>query len=399
MQRNIKLMKIIMALNQAWFWFGIWIFYYLKFIDYGGIGIIESLMITSVFLLEIPTGALADLLGKKRTILIAIITLTIGQIVMTIAQDSLYIFISVFILSIGKALLSGTSDAIIFDSLKEIKQEKFFELILSQVRKYGLIVLAISSILGGFLYTINPRLPFLMTTLAFIISIPLGSLLQEPVIDTIKLNFRNYIKQNIKGFGQLFSNRNPKIWLFRLLALSGFIVIYYEFLDQALGMSFGFNEKWMGIIFAIVPIVNAFGNHVYPITAKILKKSSSWLMITICILVSALISPYLGMLFGGLTILFRNFFYPFIDITTSNTINQTVDSKYRATTLSTFNMLKSIPYIFLAFFIGKAVDNYSAMKVSMWISIIFILITLIIYLISVINIIIKKNKIKLSNKV
>ena len=70
MKRNIKLLKFILPLNQAWFWLGIWILYYLRFTNYTGIGLIEAVVITTGFIFEIPTGALADLIGKKKTIII-----------------------------------------------------------------------------------------------------------------------------------------------------------------------------------------------------------------------------------------------------------------------------------------------------------------------------------------
>ncbi|MCD8485138.1 hypothetical protein LRY60_06175 [Candidatus Woesebacteria bacterium] len=57
MQRNIFLTRIIFSLNTAWFWLGIWVPYYLLFTNYAGIGIIETTVVVSAFLMELPTGA------------------------------------------------------------------------------------------------------------------------------------------------------------------------------------------------------------------------------------------------------------------------------------------------------------------------------------------------------
>ena len=65
-KRNIVLAYILGYLKQSWFWLGIWVFYYLRFTNYAGIGIIESVMILTMTVGEIPTGAIADLLGKKK---------------------------------------------------------------------------------------------------------------------------------------------------------------------------------------------------------------------------------------------------------------------------------------------------------------------------------------------
>ena len=71
LQRNIKLAYLFSFFNYAWFWLGIWVFYYLRFTTYGGIGLIETVLIATMTLAEIPTGAVADLLGKKWSLTIA----------------------------------------------------------------------------------------------------------------------------------------------------------------------------------------------------------------------------------------------------------------------------------------------------------------------------------------
>jgi len=63
--RNITIAYTLSFLWKCWFWLGIWVFYYLRFTDYAGIGFLEAVMITTATIGEIPTGAIADILGKK----------------------------------------------------------------------------------------------------------------------------------------------------------------------------------------------------------------------------------------------------------------------------------------------------------------------------------------------
>ena len=53
-------------------------------------------------------------------------------------------------------------------------------------------------------------------------------------------------------------------------------------------------------------------------------------------------------------------------------INAVIDSKYRATTLSTFGLIKNIPYIFSATFIGIAMTNYGTTIFSMYFGLILV---------------------------
>lgn len=74
LQRNITVVYILTALSNAWFWIAIWVYFYLRVTDYAGIGLLETIMILTYFLGEIPTGAIADLLGKKKTMIISILS-------------------------------------------------------------------------------------------------------------------------------------------------------------------------------------------------------------------------------------------------------------------------------------------------------------------------------------
>ncbi len=50
------------------FGLGVWVLYYLRVTNYAGIGLAEGLMILVTLIAEVPTGALADLMGRKRTL-------------------------------------------------------------------------------------------------------------------------------------------------------------------------------------------------------------------------------------------------------------------------------------------------------------------------------------------
>lgn len=108
MQRNLKLSLIAFSLTSAYFWFGIWILYYLKFTNYAGIGIIEAAAMLAAVTLEIPTGAFADLIGKKKTLLLSFLFTFAGGVIAALAQNFNYLLISTLVGATGGALRSGT---------------------------------------------------------------------------------------------------------------------------------------------------------------------------------------------------------------------------------------------------------------------------------------------------
>lgn len=371
MKRNIQLSYIILALNMAWFWLGTWVLYYLKFTNYAGIGLIEIVTIVVGFLLEIPTGAFADLFGKKKTLQIALFFGFVGSFIMFSAQNLNHLLISVFILAAGGALLSGTSDALIYDSLKELKEESKFATILSKIEKYNLVCLAIASFIGGFLYELNPGLPYLGTAIAMFIAFLLAFFLTEPAVDTEKFSFKGYLSQSKKGFTELFQSKNEVNWILRLIVIFSFATILTEVLDPALAIDFGFTEKGLGILYAVIPLITALGAHFYPKFKDKYGKEVILGFIIVTFLVSAFISPWAGLILGGSTLIYRSMFYSVVNIMSSDTVNKLVESKYRATTLSTFTMLRKLPYVIFAYAIGVYMDVLSPSRVVMVLSVVF----------------------------
>ena len=66
------------------------------------------------------------------------------------------------------------------------------------------------------------------------------------------------------------------------------------------------------------------------------------------------------MIAGGLILAFRSSLMAIFESLVSIVVNNNTESKYRATTLSTFNMIKNTPYVLTAYFIGRISDTISA---------------------------------------
>jgi hypothetical protein len=75
--------------------------------------------------------------------------------------------------------------------------------------------------------------------------------------------------------------------------------------------------------------------------------------------ISLLASPWLGFTSGAISLAIRSAAIAIYLNLTSIRINQNTKSKYRATTLSTFNLIKNIPYVLTAFLLGSLMDIHS----------------------------------------
>lgn len=366
MKRNIVIGYVISFLNNSWFWIGIWVLYYLKFTNYAGIGILESVMIVTMTFMEIPTGAVADIFGKKLTIFLAMALSGIGSLIMGFAPNFNVLVLSIVSMTIGGAMYSGTMEALIYDSLKQIKKENNYSKVVKNISSLQLLAFSLSGIIGGFLYKINPGFPFILTGLAQLIECLLAFLLKEPTVDSVKFSLKNYLRQTVMGFSQLFGRSNLRLDIFRILSIGIFIVICWEVLNDALAIGFGFSPEQLGIFAAILYLSTAVLSRLSDKFVKLFGGIKANLFIGVIIAVSLIVSPVVGIFFGGLTIFIRVIVSKIFSNITSEVINVNTKSKYRATTISTFNMLQNLPYVVMAFAIGSTIDRLSSQRFALW---------------------------------
>jgi MFS family permease len=362
--RNVRLAYVLKALYFSWFWMGIWVLFYLRFTNYAGIGLLETIMIVTRIVTEIPTGAIADMLGKKYTLLAAFVVSAIGNLLMGYASNFTMVIGSVLLITAAGSLFSGTFEALIYDSLKDEKQEKVYTKVIGNIFAIQLLAFAISSIIGGYLYTLRPGLPFIAVGVLQSIGLCITFFLREPKIDTAKFSFRSFIHQNIQGFKQLTKTKIIRSETYYFLSISVFLIILYEVVNDILAVEYGFNAAQLGILMAITYVVGALSSQ---LTASFLRKYTPVKLLTIMALFVAatlIVSPFVFFLLGGLTIIIRSGPHQIIENISSIIINKNTESKYRATTLSTFNMLICLPYAIFAFFVGSLMDSFTAKNIT-----------------------------------
>ncbi|MDA1079577.1 MAG: MFS transporter [bacterium] len=359
LQRNIWLIYITAALQSAWFWVPIWVLFYLRFTDYAGIGLLESIMIISVTLSEIPTGAVADLLGKRKTLILGFFLFAVGNVLMGFAPSFAVVVAAVIIITVGGSFASGTVEALVYDSLLSLGKEKTYDKVISTITSVRLVALSLASVVGGALYTVSPGLPFLLVGLTGFCAVLCAFWLVEPPVETVKFSFKNYIKQTKTGFSQLFKTRAVGWQSLVFLILTAIVVMNDQMLIDIQIVEQGWLEQQLGLVFAALFLIGAG-------FSQLTHRLHTWLGSRTAFVVSAMIFavtmiciPLFGIWVATAIIIVRAGLSELLGNTTSVVINADTESKYRATTLSTFNMLSGVPYIFSGYFIGKFMVLYT----------------------------------------
>ncbi len=335
-----------------------WIFFWSLFLTYGQIGLVDAIGFGLGLLLEIPTGALGDLIGKKRTILLAFLFTTLGVGVMTGAIGFSSMLFGFLGFQVGFALYSGTSEALAYDSLVEEKAEEDFEEIIAFTNVIMIVTIVFATFIGGyFMYSINPRLPYLFWGLAQVAAFLVALTLKEPKVETEKFSFASYFTQVKMGAKKLFGPRLRK-YVLSIFIISGFFFIFdWGFLKPAMAVNLGFSSEVLSIVSPLLYLISAVAVSQLHRFRAFFGDNAGMMFLTVLIGCGMLLGSFSIGLWGVIPLLFisiaGNLGSPWLSII----INNRVESKYRATVLSTVAFMTKLPYVLFSILIGESMQK------------------------------------------
>lgn len=91
------------------------------------IGFAETVFHIVSLIFEIPSGALADVLGRKKTLIISCIMRIIANMVMIASNNFALVCLSIAFQALNYNFMSGSDDALAYDSLKSVGEEDKFD--------------------------------------------------------------------------------------------------------------------------------------------------------------------------------------------------------------------------------------------------------------------------------
>lgn len=98
------------------------------FRDWGGLNFRQILVVNAWFwawnfLLEVPTGTVADFWGRRASVALSFVVAAAGVLIY-VSRPSFYVFlVAEIFLACAMTLLSGADEALVYDSLKEVEKD------------------------------------------------------------------------------------------------------------------------------------------------------------------------------------------------------------------------------------------------------------------------------------
>jgi MFS family permease len=317
--------------------------------------ILQACYSLSVGLMEIPSGYAADILGRRKTLILGCILAFIGFSIFSVSYNFWWFLVAEIFLGLGNSFISGADTALMYDSLLEAKAEDRFLKYEGRSISIGNFSEAAAGILGGFLAAISFRYPAYAQVLVALLAIPFAISLVEPKMhkDRIKSSWKSII-----GVVR-FSLVESKVLRTHIIYSSfiGVGTLMMAWLAQPFLKDIGINMKHYGIIWALLNIiVGVFSFLAHRIEKKFTDLNSLFIVGLLSVLGYLLLSQ--NMSYVGLLILFvfyanRGYATPLL----RNYINQHTDSNVRATVMSVRSFIIRISFAIIAPFIGWIADK------------------------------------------
>ncbi len=321
------------------------------------LGIFEGVFHVTSLSMEIPTGAIADLYGRKVSRMLGI-TLNIVYLSILAFSDNFWLVVVGFVFcALSYTMESGAGDALVYDSLLEDGRKDHFK----NVNGYKEIIFQVASLLsafvGGAIAEYNHSLVFKLAIAVAVVSFTILSFQKETTVDKhpdgIKSKFK---EQYIESFK--FVLKDKRLLLLMIIgSLFAFPVTVLFFYSQVYFEYLGYSEIYIGAFLAFSNLTAIIG--AYLVTKIHIKDKYIFTIIPIFMLV--ILWTYANS-FAWVSLAVLSFFETILYIVILNHMNHLIpaeSSNKRATIISISSMMFSVLMIIVFPVVGYLADIYT----------------------------------------
>jgi len=357
MKRNITLLFLYGFLIKRFAFPILTIYYLTHHLSFTQIGLLTSVAFLTSILMEIPGGVFADRHGKKTSLMIGAFMALIYSLLLILGNSFLPYLVASLFYGVSYSFISGTREAILYDSLKEENRENEFRKYTGKIRLYVQSLNALIIIAVPFFYELDEKLPFQITAGFYLLAIITAMLMKEPAktkhdqdiaeLHTYQMHFK-------KGLQEL--KMNPYVFASIILSvvLIGFFHILADYLQPLLQIA-EIEIIYFGLFYTVLRLVQGISALLVHKIDKLIKLKS---YLALCILL--MIAGFLMMALASLHwillgVIIMNIGYWMINVLIKDEVNQNINSEHRTTILS----MKSFAGSFFSAFVVLSFSTYA----------------------------------------
>ena len=356
-RKNISLLYLIKISK----WFTLVMPIIVLFYESNGLGLKDVFILKSVYslaavILEIPSGYLADVWGRRKCLILGCILYFGGFLSYSFTETFSAFLFAEILLGIGQTLVNGADSALLYDTTVQYKKEQLYLRYEGRITMIGNFAEAFAGICGGLLAVYSLRLPFFFQTAIAFIGIPAAFALKETTQKSIIKSPAGEIVKIIR-----YSLVTNKQLCYNILysGIIGAATLTMAWFVQPLLIYLKTPTSMYGIIWTLLNLTVGIAA-LYSDKADRLLGMRRMSTIILIFIAGGYVALALNLSYAGLFVLFV--FYIFRGLATpilKGYINQNTFSEMRATVLSIRNFVIRLIFAAIAPFIGWMNDVYS----------------------------------------
>lgn len=264
-KRNIKLDYLVTFITNLNMQSSVWVLY-LAYCNMSlmQIGILEGIYHATSIICEIPSGALADLLGRRRSMILSHICVSISCIIMLFSRSFWLFALSFIVQALGNNFNSGSEEALVYDSMKCLSLEDQYIKVNGHLNMVIEISQAIATVTGGILAEYSYVWCYMACIIISLLSlIPVLFMTEPPIFENIENREQpDGWQLVIRHFKLSFKilTENPQILkiitYFSMIFASHSLLFFYS---QQYYFDFGYNKIRISIILLLAGISSCLG--------------------------------------------------------------------------------------------------------------------------------------------
>ena len=304
--------------------------------------------------LEVPTGIVADRLGRKHTLILSQLFFVLDTTLLVIGGHITVFLASAFFHAISRSLWSGTMDALLYDSLKSTNEHTLYKKVSGKSTAIAHMAIALSAVMGGYLAAVSLSLPIILTLIPVMLGLLLTFFVVEPRYHKDSDAY-THVKQSFKSF---IGNKQIVLIATGILLIAAVFdsfnalnPVWYSFKNVPIEM--------FGWITSILFVLASVGYHESHRFAQHFGDKHAIMLTTILppitVLSATFFDRYTAIFFVLLSPIFFGLRQPILD----HIVHKQTKSKNRATIMSIIALMKRLGQAVFVLIMGHLADLYT----------------------------------------
>jgi MFS family permease len=246
------------------------------------------------------------------------------------------------IVAIGGAFVSGADEALFYDSLKQLKREDEYISLNAKINLLYRAAMIFAIFGGGYLYSINVGLPYIMRGLGVVVALILALFMVEPYIDSEKFSAISYVNKLKAGIKSLVSTPYMRTLSIYYIVMAGVSWSCLYYFNNPFAADVGYTNIGQSNLFTVIYIITTLLLLYITKQKRLLRKEVVFVAFPIVLTIGLLPGIFAGKLIAGILLGFVILAGGARFSILHGFVNEEIDSSHRATALSALSLLVNV---------------------------------------------------------